>query len=449
MQDENMTFDYETNNLIALSLAGHFECVYLVDLETGRYIVFADNESVSNSEYPEGGDDFFTDAKKNAGLFIHPDDLEFMVNLYSKDQMLLNLSENGVFTTIFRAVVDGKIFRMRHVEIMCKDGKHIVCCLENIEEEISRSEERERDLQSAQLMARRDDLTGVRNSNAYREYILSIDSEIASGKEPAPFGIVMFDVNDLKLINDTRGHSFGDEVIQRASRMICEIYKHSPIFRVGGDEFIAVLSEHDYEQRDDLIRKLREESLANKRSRSGPVLACGMAVFDPEIDNGADSVYARADQLMYSDKKALKSMSAKDGFMNMNKIDTPITDERRRLLDGLFDAMYTIAGSGYVYLNDMKYDFSRWSLSLIDDFGMESEYMYHADKIWQEYIHPDDLPAYKEAVDAVLSGDAEVRPVVYRARKKDGTYVLLSTRGFVLSDRDGNPDYFGGIIIVK
>lgn len=444
-----MTFDYETNNLIALSLAGHFECVYLVDLETGRYIVFADNESVSNSEYPEGGDDFFTDAKKNAGLFIHPDDLEYMVNLYSKDQMLLNLSENGVFTTIFRAVVDGKIFRMRHVEIMCKDGKHIVCCLENIEEEISRSEEKERDLQSAQLMARRDDLTGVRNSNAYREYILSIDSEIASGKEPAPFGIVMFDVNDLKLINDTRGHSFGDEIIQRASRMICEIYKHSPIFRVGGDEFIAVLSEHDYEQRDDLIRKLREESLANKRSRSGPVLACGMAVFDPEIDNGADSVYARADQLMYSDKKALKSMSAKDGFMNMNKIDTPITDERRRLLDGLFDAMYTIAGSGYVYLNDMKYDFSRWSLSLIDDFGMESEYMYHADKIWQEYIHPDDLSAYKEAVDAVLSGDAEVRPVVYRARKKDGTYVLLSTRGFVLSDRDGNPDYFGGIIIVK
>lgn len=444
-----MTFDYETNNLIALSLAGHFECVYLVDLETGRYIVFADNESVSNSEYPEGGDDFFTDAKKNAGLFIHPDDLEYMVNLYSKDQMLLNLSENGVFTTIFRAVVDGKIFRMRHVEIMCKDGKHIVCCLENIEEEISRSEEKERDLQSAQLMARRDDLTGVRNSNAYREYILSIDSEIASGKEPAPFGIVMFDVNDLKLINDTRGHSFGDEIIQRASRMICEIYKHSPIFRVGGDEFIAVLSEHDYEQRDDLIRKLREESLANKRSRSGPVLACGMAVFDPEIDNGADSVYARADQLMYSDKKALKSMSAKDGFMNMNKIDTPITDERRRLLDGLFGAMYTIAGSGYVYLNDMKYDFSRWSLSLIDDFGMESEYMYHADKIWQEYIHPDDLSAYKEAVDAVLSGDAEVRPVVYRARKKDGTYVLLSTRGFVLSDRDGNPDYFGGIIIVK
>ena len=245
-----MSFDYETNNLIALSLAAHYECVYLVDIETSHYIVFADNESASNPEYPDGGDDFFADAKKNAGLFIHPDDLEHMVNLYNKEEMLSKLSESGVYTTIFRAVVDGMIYHMRHVEIMCKDRKHLVCCLENIEEEIRRNEEKERDLQSAKLMARRDGLTGVRNSNAYREYILELDSKIESGITPSPFGIAMFDVNDLKLINDTRGHSFGDEVIQRASRMICEIFKHSPIFRVGGDEFVAVISEHDYEMRD-------------------------------------------------------------------------------------------------------------------------------------------------------------------------------------------------------
>ena len=84
--------------------------VYLVDIETSHYIVFDDNELVSNPEYPEGGDDFFADAKKNAGLFIHPDDLEFMVNLYNKDEMLSNLSENGVYTTIFRAVVNGRIY---------------------------------------------------------------------------------------------------------------------------------------------------------------------------------------------------------------------------------------------------------------------------------------------------------------------------------------------------
>ena len=444
-----MSFDYETNNLIALALAGHYECVYLVDLETNRYIVFGDKDTVPDPEYPESGEDFFADCKKNAGLFIHPDDLEFMVKLYNKDEMLANLSGSGVFTIIFRAVENGRIAHMRHIQIMCKDGKHIVCCLENIEEEISKNEEKERDLESAKLLARRDELTGVRNSNAYREHVHAIDMEIEAGNTPSPFGIVMFDINDLKLINDTRGHSFGDEVIQRTSRMICEIYKHSPIFRVGGDEFIAVLTKHDYEQRDELISKLKEESLANRRSRSGPVVACGMAVYDPEKDHNIDSVYARADKQMYENKKELKAMIAREGFANMEKIDTPIPDDRKRLLDGMFGALYTIAGEGYVYLNDMKYDFSRWSLSLIDDFGIESEYMYHAEKIWQEYIHPDDMSAFKEAVDAVLSGSAEVIPVVYRARKKDGTYVLLTTRGFVLSDKDGNPDYFGGIMIRK
>ena len=200
-------------------------------------------------------------------------------------------------------------------------------------------------------------------------------------------------------------------------------------------------------RRDELLRKLKDESLANRRSRSGPVVACGMAVYDPEKDHNVDSVYARADKQMYENKKEIKSMNAREGFANLKKSETPIPDDRKRLLDGLFEAMYTIAGEGYVYLNDMKYDFSRWSLSLIDDFGLESEYMYHADKIWQGYIHPDDMSAYREAVDAVFSGAAEVRPVLYRARKKDGTYVLLATRGFVLSDRDGSPDYFGGIII--
>jgi len=174
-----------------------------------------------------------------------------------------------------------------------------------------------------------------------------------------------------------------------------------------------------------------------------------MAVFNPENDHTLAAVYARADKLMYDNKRELKSISIIDSFSNMEKIGEPIPNERRRLLDGLFGALYTVAGEGYVYLNDMKYDFSRWSLPLVDDFGLESEYMYHADRIWQEYIHPEDMSVYRGAVDAVLTGDAQVRPILYRAKKKDGTYVLLSTRGFILSDKEGNPEYFGGIIIRK
>lgn len=102
-----------------------------------------------------------------------------------------------------------------------------------------------------------------------------------------------------------------------------------------------------------------------------------------------------------------------------------------------------------MFLNDMRYDLSRWSLPLVDDFGMKSEYMYHADLLWQEHIHPEDMKVYREAVDAVLCENAEIRAIHYHARRADGTYAVCSTRGFVLSDKNGNPEYFGGIITTE
>ena len=61
--------------------------------------------------------------------------------------------------------------------------------------------------------------------------------------------------------------------------------------------------------------------------------------------------------------------------------------------------------------------------------------------------HTDDMEAYRSAVDTVLCGNAVIKPIKYRAQKKDGSYILLTTRGFVLNDNDGEPEYFGGIIL--
>ena len=60
----------------------------------------------------------------------------------------------------------------------------------------------------------------------------------------------------------------------------------------------------------------------------------------------------------------------------------------------------------------MRYDFSRWSLSLIDDFGFESEYMYQADKVLLERIHPDDVEIFNTAVETALRGNARMMPMV-------------------------------------
>ena len=444
-----MKNNQEALNQIALTLAHHFDSLYYVDINSGRYYEYMPNSIFKVLNIPSQGEDFFTESQKNASKFVHPDDLEFVIKLHDREAMLSRLSSDKSYSAVYRLIFQGKIIHMRHFEIMCDDQKHIICCLENIEEEFRKKEEQERNLQSARRMARMDILTGIRNKNAFSEYIMTVNDKIMTSSESYHFGVIMCDVNDLKKINDTRGHSFGDEAIQRTSRLICDIFDHSPVFRVGGDEFVVVLDGRDYDMREQLLLKLREESVANKLSRSGPVVACGMSVFDSNTDKSFDDVYKRADQKMYEHKNELKSMKIVDYYMGMNNMDIPITAERKRLLDGMFGAMYTIVGEGYVYLNDMKHDLSRWSLPLVDDFGMQSEYMYHADKCWQEHIHPDDMKIYKEAIDAVLCGNGEVSPIRYRARRADGTYAVCHTRGFVLCDKDGNPEYFGGIIVTE
>lgn len=442
-----MDMNQDALNQIALTLTKHFDSLYYVDIETGNYTEYTSGQMLETAGIPNSGTDFFTESQQNAPKCVHPDDLELVIGIHDKAAMLEHLSHNRFYSVVYKLILDGQIIRVRHFEIMCEDNAHILCCLENIEAEVKEREERERNLQSAQRMARLDILTGIRNKNAFAEYADEIKTKIISVPEQLHFGIVMCDMNNLKLINDTRGHSFGDEALMRTSRMICEIYDHSPVFRIGGDEFVVILDGRDYDDRNSLLEKLREESLANKRSSSGPEVACGMAVF--EIGDTFDEVFERADQEMYANKKDLKSSFVKDYYMDMEKIDTPISDERKRLLDGMFGALYTTSGGGYLFLNDMHYDLSRWSLPLVDDFGMKSEYMYHADRFWQEHIHPEDIKVYREAVDAVLCGNAELRAIKYRARKADGTYVVCSTRGFVLNDKEGNPEYFGGIIITE
>ncbi len=332
---------------------------------------------------------------------------------------------------------------------MCEDREHIIYCMENIEEEYREKIEQSRNLKSAERMARRDGLTGIKNKTAFSERADLINNNIKTQAKDYQFGVIVFDINNLKHLNDTRGHSFGDEAIQKASRMICNIFQHSPVFRIGGDEFVAILTGDDYEQRKQLLTVFRNESNANGRYRSGPVVASGMAVYDCENDESFSDVFTRADRHMYENKNELKSKHVLDSFKDMEKLNMPISDERKRMLDSLFGALLTVSDGGYVYLNDMRYDFSRWSLPLVDDFELKSEYMYHADSIWKDYIHPDDMQTYQDAVEAVLHGDRMMRPIYYRARKADGKYVLLTTRGFVLNDSNGDPEYFGGIIIEK
>ena len=118
------------------------------------------------------------------------------------------------------------------------------------------------------------------------------------------YGLVICDVNDLKYINDRFGHDHGDHYLRKACQIICGIYKRSPVFRTGGDEFVIIIEGEDYADRLNLLSRLREISIQSAETEEGIVIAAGMAA--REKGEGFHEVFHRADKDMYAHKNQLK-----------------------------------------------------------------------------------------------------------------------------------------------
>ncbi len=156
---------------------------------------------------------------------------------------------------------------------------------------------------------KRDPLTNVNNRMAYEDKENFLQSEINSGAA-VQFAIAMFDVNNLKIINDSKGHEAGDEYLIRCCRLICNVFKHSPVYRVGGDEFIAVLSGDDYNSRDELLERLQNRMSPYTATLPIPEdyisIAAGISEYVHGEDTSVQDITRRADEKMYHNKAVIK-----------------------------------------------------------------------------------------------------------------------------------------------
>lgn len=160
----------------------------------------------------------------------------------------------------------------------------------------------------SEMLANRDPMTGVRSKHAWLVREKELDGMIYD-REATEFAVVVCDVNGLKKINDTLGHKAGDEYIKKACTMICDIFQHSPVFRIGGDEFAVIMTGRDYHIRRDLMEILHDRSVDHIGSDEA-VVSGGLADFNPENDHNLHDVFQRADEAMYAEKKKLKSLGA-------------------------------------------------------------------------------------------------------------------------------------------
>ncbi|MBQ9348348.1 MAG: GGDEF domain-containing protein [Oscillibacter sp.] len=137
-----------------------------------------------------------------------------------------------------------------------------------LEESIQREGKQRKELSAVRSKAYSDPLTGVKSKHAYMDAADYIHRRIMAG-DVKEFAVAVFDLNGLKQINDTQGHDAGDQYIKEGCSLICEVFSHSPVYRIGGDEFVAIMEGRDYGKQGHAPGRLRRSDGTQRGKRSG------------------------------------------------------------------------------------------------------------------------------------------------------------------------------------
>ena len=295
---------------IAESLASNYDVIYYVDVRDSHYFCYETHNIFGQLEIQKSGEDFFSETLATIPQIVHKSDKDIVTEFLDRDSLISALESKKMHSLDYRLSINGKTQYCRMTVRKTSDGNHFIICVENVDAEVRKAKQQLKALNTEKELARRDELTGTKNKTAYTELEQSIQSNIDNGMDYLPFALIVCDANDLKKINDTQGHVAGDEYIKASAKLLCDIFSHSPVFRVGGDEFTVFLRSSDYTNRNALLDKLRDRVLENLNTGTGPVVASGIAEYTPETDTLVSEIFDRADRAMYANKQLLKQGSA-------------------------------------------------------------------------------------------------------------------------------------------
>lgn len=223
---------------------------------------------------------------------IHPDDLHDMKNI---------ISANNIHQTAFSFRIITKKKKMVWLEIRCVpvyNKKKKIVAYDGIARDISENKEFENRLQ---YLSNHDPLTGLHNRSYFEEWLNSVSVDSCR-----TIGIIICDIDGLKLVNDTLGHSTGDVFLKDAANIIKSSFRENDfVARIGGDEFAIILTDCDKADIERACTRLRQRlrDYNNRKPRLPIHISMGYAyssICDRYKD--IDRLYKDADDKMYNNK---------------------------------------------------------------------------------------------------------------------------------------------------
>jgi len=155
-----------------------------------------------------------------------------------------------------------------------------------------------------------DELTGLYNRRGF--LTIATQQLKLCDRTMRPALVVFVDLDGMKRINDELGHDIGDQALIETASTLRQCFRYSDIVaRLGGDEFVALAIDASQDMCGTIQKRLTDK-LAEINARPGRrfelQFSVGMAPYDPSRAEMVEEVLARADSLMYEQKRARKAM---------------------------------------------------------------------------------------------------------------------------------------------
>jgi diguanylate cyclase (GGDEF)-like protein/PAS domain S-box-containing protein len=299
------------------------DAVYMVDIDC-RYL-FANEKALTGLGLPEDAvigkryGDFHT--FEDAREFQNVVDRVFETGESHRYEHKNNKAERYFLRTL-SPVRDVHTQQIKHVTVISKEIT-----------ELKKTEEK------LKYLSLHDVLTGLYNRAYFEEEMRRIDT----GRFDL-VGLIICDIDGLKLVNDTLGHDRGDELIRTASRVIRESFRESDVVaRVGGDEFAILLPNSPQSKVENICARIRNAIASyNKTNPKLPLsISTGYAVRSGYTKNVSE-LYREADNNMYKEK-LYSSQNARNAIIRnlINTAETKglITRDERERFQGMVTAL--------------------------------------------------------------------------------------------------------------
>ncbi len=171
------------------------------------------------------------------------------------------------------------------------------------------TEEKHR-IERIKYLGMHDGLTGLYNRSFLEKELTNLDAS-----ENLPIGLIIGDVNGLKITNDAFGHEMGDKLLKKIAKILkSECRKSDIIVRIGGDEFVILLPKTSFDETEKIVNRISDRCNQEEAKPIKPSISLGLAVkYEDEQD--INMIYKLAEDRMYS-KKLMESKRIKRSIIS-------------------------------------------------------------------------------------------------------------------------------------